>query len=192
MNGDSFNTKRRAANVNKANSDFQITPETKIGAMLEQFPQLEDILIEMAPEFKKLRNPILRKTVVRVTSLRQAAALGKVSLPEMINRLRKGAGIGGKFDGEDTEDIVSKEEPEWFSPARIVTSFDARPMLEAGEQPIQKVFAECRNLKDGEIYELITPFLPAPLIESAKEKGLHAWSREESKGVFKTYLAMKA
>jgi hypothetical protein len=47
---------------------------------------------------------------------------------------------------------------------------------------------ECRELKDGEIYELITPFLPAPLIDSAKEKGYLAWSKEEPKHVFKTYL----
>ena len=176
----------------ESNSDFQITPETKIGAMLERFPQLENILIEMAPEFKKLRNPILRKTVARVTSLRQAAALGKVSLPEMINRLREKAGLQEKFEVDEEVEIVSKEEPAWFSPTRIVQSFDARPMLGSGEQPIQRVFNECRDLKEGDIYELITPFLPAPLIDSAKEKGYLAWSREEPTGIFKTYLTPQA
>ncbi|MFC2165780.1 DUF1858 domain-containing protein [Acidobacteriota bacterium] len=174
--------------MNESNSDFQITPETKIGAMLERFPQLENVLIEMAPEFKKLHNPILRKTVVRVTSLRQAAALGKVALPEMINRLRAEVGLKGKFDVDDTEDIVSRDEPAWFSPSRIVKSFDARSMLEAGEQPIQRVFAECRDLTGGDIYELITPFLPAPLIESAREKGFLTWATEDPNSVFKTYL----
>jgi len=174
--------------MDELNLDFQITPETKIGAMLEKFPQLENILIEMAPEFKKLRNPILRKTIAKVASLRQIAALGKISLPEMINRLREEAGLQGNFDVDEAVEIVSKEAPAWFSPSRIVRSFDARPMLESGEQPIQRVFNECRNLKDGEIYELITPFLPAPLIDGAKEKGYLAWAREEGKGVFQTYL----
>ena len=148
----------------------------------------EDILIVMAPEFKKLRNPILRKTVARVTSLRQAAALGKVSLPVMITRLREEAGIQGKVDVDEEAEIVSKEEPAWFSPSRIVKSFDARPMLESGEQPMPRVFTDCKDLKDGEIYELITLFLPAPLIDSAKERGYLAWSNEEQKGIFKTYL----
>ena len=174
-----------------SNSDFQITPETKIGSMLERFPQLENILIEMAPEFKKLRNPILRKTVVRVTSLRQAATLGKISLPEMINRLREEAGLQGKFDVDKEAAIVTEEEPAWFSPSRIVRSFDARPVLESGEQPMRRVFIECKDLKEGEIYELITPFLPAPLIDSAKEKGYLTWSKEEPKHVFKTYLSLK-
>lgn len=177
--------------MNESKQDIQITPETKIGAILERYPELEDLFIKMAPEFKKLRNPILRKTVARVTSLRQAAALGKVPLAEMINRLRAGAGLEGKFDEDIVENIVSEDEPAWFSLSRIVKSFDARPMLESGVQPIKKAFAECENLKEGDIYELITPFLPAPLIEKAREKGYHAWAREDPKGVFKTYLTPK-
>jgi len=174
-----------------SNSDFQITPETKIGVLLERFPDLEDVLFEMAPEFQKLRNPILRKTVARVTSLRQAAVLGKISLPEMIIRLRKEAGLQESVDVDEAEEIVSKEEPAWFSSSRIVRSFDARPTLKSGEQPVQRVFTECKDLKNGEIYTLITPFLPAPLIESAKKKGYLSWTREEPKGVFMTYLTSK-
>lgn len=48
-------------------SSFHISPETKIGALLDRFPNLERALLEMAPEFKKLRNPILRKTVAKIT-----------------------------------------------------------------------------------------------------------------------------
>jgi hypothetical protein len=40
----------------------------------------------------------------------------------------------------------------------------------------------------GDIYELITPFLPAPLIDSAKEKGFLTWSQKEGGEIFKTYL----
>ena len=57
--------------MEKSESNFQISPETKIGSLLDRFPDLEKTLLEMAPEFKKLRNPILRKTIARVTSLRQ-------------------------------------------------------------------------------------------------------------------------
>lgn len=174
-----------------SNSEFQITPETKIEALLEQLPELEDFLIEMAPEFKRLRNPILRKTVVRVTSLRQAVALGKVSLPEMIKRLREGAGMEGRIDLDDAAEIVSPEEPAWFSPKRIVRSFDARPVLDAGKQPMQRLFTECKDLREGEIYELLTPFLPVPLIERGREKGYLIWATEGSEGVFKTHLTPK-
>ncbi len=174
-----------------SDSESQITPETKIGALLDKFPKLEKTLFEMAPEFKKLRNPLLRKTVARVTSLRQASAIAKISLAEMINTLRSEAGIQEEFRADEETVSLSKESPTWFSASRIVQNMDARPMLEKGEQPIDKVFADCKNLKPGEIYELITPFLPAPLIDTAREKGYLTWSKREEEDVFKTYLTPK-
>lgn len=173
------------------NPDFQISPETKIGALLDRFPNLEKTLLEMAPEFKKLRNPILRKTIARVTSLRQASTVAKIPLAEMINRLRNEAGIQEEFMTDEKIMSLSKEIPPWFSTSRIVHSLDARPMLEKGEQPLNKVFAQCKSLKAGDIYELITPFLPAPLIDAAEKQGYLTWSKKEREGVFKTYLTPK-
>ena len=174
--------------MDRTKSDFQISPETKIGALLDRFPNLEITLLEMAPEFKKLRNPILRKTIARVTSLKQASTVAKIPLAEVINRLRNEAGIQEEFMMDEANLSISKEAPSWFSTSGIVQSLDARPMLERGEQPINKVFGYCKNLKSGDIYELITPFLPVPLIDTAKEKGYLTWSKKEEEGVFKTYL----
>lgn len=173
------------------NSDFQITPKTKIGPLLDKFPKLEKTLFEMAPEFKKLRNPILKKTIARVTSLRQASAIAKIPLAEMINTLRSEAGIQEEFMTDEETVSLSKESPSWFSASSIVQSLDARPMLEKGEQPIDRVFADCKNIKVGEIYELTTPFLPAPLIDTARKKGYLTWSEKEGDGIFKTYLTPK-
>jgi uncharacterized protein (DUF2249 family) len=174
--------------MKESENNLQISPEMKIGVLLDKFPGLEKTLLEMAPEFKKLRNPILRKTIARVTSLRQASAVAKIPLAEMINRLRSEAGIREEFMSDDVIGSFSKEIPAWFSRARIVQSLDARPLLERGEQPIHRVFSESKSLKAGEIYELITSFLPAPLIDAAKEKGYLTWSKNEGEKVFKTYL----
>lgn len=181
----------RMREMKKPAEDFQIVPETKIGALLERFPQLEKTLMEMAPPFKQLRNPILRKTIARIASLSQAAAVGKVSLTDMINKLRAEAGIQEKFAPDLEEGVLSSEMPSWISESRIVTTLDARPLLEAGEQPVQRVLKECKDLKPGDVYVLITPFLPAPLIENAQKQGFLAWAKEEEKGVFKTYLMRK-
>lgn len=172
-------------------SDFQIIPETKIGALLDEFPQLEEVLLKMAPEFKKLRSPILRKTVAKVASLRQAAALGKISLPEMINTLRAETGIQDKYTSSDSEMTLSKEKPTWFSESKIVSKLDIRPLLKSGQEPIRQVLRECKNLKGDEIYEVISPFLPAPLIEQAEKQGYIVWSKEESSDVYKTYFMPK-
>lgn len=56
-----------------------INPGRKVGELLEAYPWLEETLVGFAPEFAKLKNPILRKTVARVaTLLRLPHAAGRV------------------------------------------------------------------------------------------------------------------
>jgi hypothetical protein len=174
--------------MKKTNSDFPITPDTKIGALLERFPQLENTLIEVFPEFKKLRNPVLRKTIARVTSLRQAAVVAKFPLAELINKLREKAGIVEEFETDEVQVSFSKDAPSWFSPNKIKQSFDAKSMLDKGEQPINKVLDDCKSLANREIYELILPFLPVPLIENVQKQGFLVWAKEEEKRVIKVYI----
>ena len=159
------------------NDKVEISPKTKVGAMLDSFPQLENILIEIAPAFKKLQNPVLRKTIARVTSLAQAAKVANISLSELINKLRKEV-------GQDLSDITSSVSendqgigPEWAADDNIATVIDARPMLESGEQPLGPVMSALGDLDDDEVLKLITPFLPAPIIDLSSSKGYESWSK---------------
>ncbi len=52
-----------------------ISPKTKPGELLDAFPQLEDVLIEISPSFAKLKDPTLRKTVDHVATLQQAVVV---------------------------------------------------------------------------------------------------------------------
>ena len=60
-------------------NQLPIDESTKVAALLDSYPELEDVLIGIAPPFKKLRNPILRRSVAKVASLRQAAAVARMS-----------------------------------------------------------------------------------------------------------------
>jgi len=42
-----------------------ITPQIKVAELLETYPQLEEVLIDLSPTFKKLKNPVLRRTIAR-------------------------------------------------------------------------------------------------------------------------------
>ena len=53
-----------------------ITAGTKVAALLSEHPELEDLLISMSPAFIKLRNPVLRRSVARIATLREATAVG--------------------------------------------------------------------------------------------------------------------
>ena len=54
-----------------------IAPKTKVAELIDAYPQLEGVLIDYVPAFEKLRNPLLRRTVARITTLQQAATIGQ-------------------------------------------------------------------------------------------------------------------
>lgn len=168
-----------------------ITPDMKIGELINAYPDLETVLFEISPQFARLKNPILRRTVGRVATIRQAAKVAGVSLAQMINRLRQAqfgqaAGLSEMTIIDDRSDQI---EPAWVKQFELVKSLDARAIIEGGEHPLTEVMRELNELGPNQRYELITPFLPAPLIDKAKSKGFMAWSVEESNEVIKTYFA---
>lgn len=160
-----------------------ITPETKIAALLEAHPQLEEELVACAPAFAKLRNPVLRRTVARVTSLRQAALVGGLDIGTLVNRLRRAAG-----QGDLTESVLDHSAPAtiappgWHAAGTVTGRTDADALLEAGEHPVHSVLEALKALQAGEIHEVDAPFLPVPLIEKAQSLGYLYWSRPREAG----------
>ena len=61
-----------------------IGPETRVGDLLDAYPEAEQVLIGIAPQFKALRNPVLRRTVARVATLEQAARVAGMSARELV------------------------------------------------------------------------------------------------------------
>ncbi|MBN2400300.1 MAG: DUF1858 domain-containing protein [Candidatus Aminicenantes bacterium] len=166
-----------------------ITPKTKVMQLLEAYPQLEEILISFVPAFKKLQNPLLRRTVARVATLQQAAAVGGIKTEELINRLRRD--VGQDLYGENAGSAYRTEKPAWFAADRIVKELDARSMLAAGEQPVNQVMAEFSAMAPGTIYKLNAPFLPAPLIDKGSSLGLEHWLIKKGEELFTVYFYKK-
>ncbi len=53
---------------------LEITPTTTVHELLSNYPELEDTLIGLAPPFKKLKNPFLRRSVAKVANLKHVAS----------------------------------------------------------------------------------------------------------------------
>jgi hypothetical protein len=154
-------------------NDLIISPKTKVLQLIEAYPQMEDILIQYAPAFKKLKNPVLRKTIARIATLQQAAAVGNVKVEDLINRLRKEVGQD-LYKGNSSTDYIT-EKPDWFNEKQIESEFDAKQMLARGEQPVNQVIADLNSLGKRKIYKLLAPFLPAPLIDKATSLKIRHW-----------------
>ncbi len=166
-----------------------ITPKTKISQVINSYPQLEDVLIEYVPTFEKLKNPILRKTIAKITTLQQASAVGNVRVEDLINRLRQEIGQDLYSDSVDIGYNIKK--PQWFSEELIATEFNAKDMLARGEHPVNQVIADLNSMDNGKIYKLITPFLPAPLIDKALSLKVQHWVEKIGDDDFNIYFYKK-
>ena len=154
-----------------------IGPETTVGALLEAYPELETVLVEMAPAFAKLRNPVVRRTVAKVATLEQAARIGGISLQSMILRLRS-------VTGQSAPDLpvlqprqdVGGDDASWLTAGRVVEEIDADAMLERGIHPIAKIREAVGVLGCGEVVLLRSSFRPQPLIETLQRAGAAVYS----------------
>lgn len=165
-----------------------ISPRTTVGELLNAYPELEETLIGIAPQFGKLKNPVLRRTIAKVATLQHAALVAEIPVETIVNRLRKAAGQM-KLEGiGSAHEASSSPAPDWFAEERIAHSFDARPVLEAGGNPLESVMRQIARLNEGDILELITPFVPAPMIEKLGIKGIRSWTFSPGSGVHKTYF----
>lgn len=163
-----------------------ISPKTKVLQLIETYPQLEEVLIRYVPAFKKLKNPVLRKTVAKIATLQQAATIGNVKIEDLINILRKEVGQDNISLANDIEYITTQ--PEWFIESKVKQELDIRDMLAAGEQPVNQVISDLNKLSEDEIYRVIAPFIPAPLIDKATSLRINHWINKVGGELFMVYF----
>lgn len=175
-------------NINKNTMTEQkliISPKTKIGELLQAYPELEPVLISISPMFEKLRNPVLRRTVARVATIQQVSVVGGIPVEQIINRLRQEVGQTEESDQQDsTESFSPSEPPEWFDEKKITLRYDASPVINTGDSPMSNVLQKSSSLKPGEIMELKTPFVPAPILDMLKGKKFQVWTTRKQESVF--------
>lgn len=166
-----------------------ITPKTKIYDLLESYPELEEVLINEAPEFKKLRNPVLRKTIARITNIGQAATIGGLNVEELVNRLRVAVGQAEIEQLDDTGTKYTTSRPDWFREDSVVNTLDIREMLNRDEQPVHEVLSSIKRLRENEILEIIAPFIPAPLLDKSSGLEYKHWLYKKSEGEYRIYFS---
>ena len=160
-------------------SAFTIGPETRVAELLEAHPEAEDVLIGIAPQFKALKNPVLRRTVARVATLEQAAKVAGLRARDLVLHLRRELGVQGGEDLVDSADSDPTEAPGWVS-LDAEAAIDGGALLDAGETPVAKASTALAEMDSDEVLVISAPFQPAPLIDSLRAKGHEVYAREET------------
>ena len=113
-----------------------ITPKTTVHTLLKEYPFLLGFLAEYHPEFKKLTNPVLRRTVGRMATLDTVAEQGNVPL----NRL--------------TDDIATEIEKQTGARPPIADVADTQTIDPAR---LEALHAIVKDLHAGKTVEEVKP-----------------------------------
>jgi len=168
-------------------TSIEINPSTKVYDLLNTYPELENTLIGIAPPFKKLRNPILRKSIGKIATLKNISSVGNIPLGELIKKIKKA--VGQEITDEQYEDEeYFKARPDWYAIDKISVSINEEKSDNKDQMTIVSILKEAKNVKKGEIIELITTFLPAPGIDTMKSKGYSVWTVKEEGNLIKSYF----
>jgi hypothetical protein len=160
---------------------MNITSTTKISDLLAEYPALEEKIISIAPPFKNLKNPVLRKTVARLATLEKAAQIGNLDVNQFVNTLRSEVGQD-RIEEEVRVDVNWHEgEPEWIKdkPVEII---DGTEMLSRGEHPLSRINEIMKKLEKNRFILLKTNFKPIPLIEAMEKQNYSVFYKTESPG----------
>lgn len=165
---------------------MEINKSTKMYDLLQAYPELENYMIKLAPEYKNLKNPILRKTVLRIATLENVARIGGLDVDSLINTLTKV--IDGDFSqNPEKRESENESAPEWLSKG-IDQSFIANKIIEESKNPLAVITDAMNKIHDGGIIELITDFSPVPMMEKMSEKGYKVYTYKDENQI-KTYFA---
>lgn len=163
----------------------EITLETKIADLLNH--GMKETLIEINPKFKKLNNPVLRRTIAKVATVKQAAIVGGMEPGDLLNRLRTAV---GQRTLEGTETHLPEKDlfPSWAEEERAKVSIDANEALDRDENPLALAHNKLKELDSGEILEIVSDFRPQPLIDEFRKKGFEIAVKEINSEKFSTMI----
>jgi hypothetical protein len=142
---------------------MEIIPRSKLLDLLKVYPELEEVIIGIAPPFKNLKNPVLRRTVGQLATLSQVAQIGGMDAIELVNILRRSVGqpelAPGVATPPDWAGAITSGDPDWISgkPQFVV---DGTSLLARGEVPLERVNALLSELEPGHTILLLTSFEP--------------------------------
>lgn len=169
----------------------------KISKVLEHYPQLLDVLVDLTPAFARLRNPVLRRVQSRLVTVQQAAGIAGLDPREVVRTLNQAIGITASDEVEldvdqpawdrprwvasapDGDDLYiersDEARPAWVDTAPVVRELDVRDMFAHGQEPFLFITGAAREVRVGEAMALLTSFEPLPLYDALAKLGFSHW-----------------
>lgn len=99
--------KRAEPASTRGTQPVEIAPETKVADIVEAYPETLEVFLQLG--FEPLANPLMRRTLARAVSLREAARHKGYSVEELIDQLKQVAGKPTCQPRASSEQVVPVE-----------------------------------------------------------------------------------
>lgn len=179
---------------------MKISKDTKISQLIKANPEAIEVIASINKQFRKLRNPVLRKLLAPRVSIADAAKIGGSSVEEFLKKLQAiGFEIEQSAENIEANNIHKQEQPETkekqfknmkisdFDPKKIVT-LDVRPTIESGQDPFKDILKAIKLLAVDGVLEVVNSFEPVPMINHLRDKGFEAQTERDDLGLVHTYF----
>ena len=154
-----------------------INEQTKIAALLKHNADALEAIITLSPDFKKLRNPVLRKLMAGRTSIKMASKIGGCSPADFFKALQP---LGFEKDSDvpaEEEKSERKPLPDYLKSLKSdqIIAFDVRQMLADGGDPLRPIQQKIKEIQQGQVLKIINTFEPVPLVLLLEKQGYQAF-----------------
>ena len=148
----------------------------KISEVLQRYPRLLDVLVELSPAFTKLRNPIMRRVQSRLVTVSQAADIAGIEPAALTRKLNQAAGITAPEPESAASSTIPDQQaesspPAWVESAPVAAELDVRPLMARGEEPFRAIMQAARTVPIGSVLLLRVGFEPLPLYDELAKQG---------------------
>jgi len=168
-----------------------ISSDMTVARLLDEHPELIEVLAGYHAHFKQLRNRLLRRVVAPRVTVAQAARMAGLPPDELLSVLRRAAGepegprpalfpdapspLPGAGGGEGGRPRELADLPE----ARRV-HLDLREDIRRGQEPFGRIMAAVKGLGPDQALVLRAPFEPIPLYDVLGKRGLDHWTERHA------------
>lgn len=165
--------------------NITINTKTLISALLSvRKDAVIEELININPNFSKLKNPVLRNLVSGMVTIEGACKVANCDISDFMSAMKR---IGFDIKDEYSDEIDQADQRGILDKSNII-ELDVRPNLARQEDPLKVIMETVKTLSETQCLKLIAPFEPVPLIYMLKKKGFKHEVEEQADGSVITFF----
>ena len=174
-----------------------ITGDSNLGRLLDEHPELVEVLAAYHAHFARLRNRGLRRVMAPRVTVAQAARVAGVPAADLVAAIRRAVGVemapvaAGHDIPNSTGNGTGGDTPS-PRPAALdgltAVEVDVREDIRKGVEPLARIMTAAKALGSGKALTVRAPFEPVPLYDVLGQRGFGHWTEPLDDGDWRVWF----